>query len=137
MVHAIDEHGGLVLGGSAHEHELGARVQMSLDALFGEELAGALNDVVNAQLAPAQIFGIAAVEQQDGLAVDDQVILIVLDGSFPLAVNGVVHEVISQHLGSLVRCVDGNDVHVSPAGSFTCGKTSDAAESVDSDLDHY
>ena len=60
---------------------------MGLHALGGEELTGALNNVRNVQLAPAEGGGIAAAEEQDGLAVNDQVMLVVGDGAFPLAVE--------------------------------------------------
>ncbi len=109
---------------------------MGLHALGGEELAGALNNVRNVQLAPAEGGGIAAAEEQDGLAVNDQVMLVVGDGAFPLAVDGVMGENVGDLLRSLVRSVDGNDLHVAAAQSHAGRQTADASESADTDFDH-
>ena len=105
---------------------------MGLHALGGEELTGALNNVRNVQLAPAEGGGIAAAEEQDGLAVNDQVMLVVGDGAFPLAVDGVMGENVSDLLRSLVRSVDCNDLHIAAAQSHTA----DASESADTNSNH-
>ena len=136
VVDAVNEHRGLVLRGGAHQHELRAGVQMGLHALGGEELAGALNHVRNVQLTPAEGGGIAAVEEQDGLAVNDQMMLVVGDGAFPLAVDGVMGENVGDLLRSLVRSVDGNDLHVAAAKSHAGRQTTDASESADTNSNH-
>ena len=109
---------------------------MGLHALGGEELAGALNNVRNVQLAPAEGGGVAAAEEQDGLAVNDQVMLVVGDGAFPLAVDGVMGENVSDLLRSLVRSVDSNDLHIAAAQSHAGRQTADASESADTNSNH-
>ena len=54
-VDAADEHRGIVLAGSGEDNDLGAGVQVRLGGFLGQELTGALEDVINAQLAPGEL----------------------------------------------------------------------------------
>src|SRR5699024_4579316 len=118
-VDAADEHWGVVLGGAGENDDLGAGVEMGLGALLGEELAGALEDVVNAQLAPGQLGGIAGAEDLDGLAVHDQVAVHDLDAAVEAAVHGVELGDVGELLRGLVGGVHGDylDVVADDAGT--------------------
>ena len=137
QVDAADEHRGVVLAGAGEDNDLGAGVQVRLGGFLGEELAGALEDVVNAELAPGQVVGIAGVEELDGLAVDDQVAVHDIDAAVEAAVHGVVLHDVSELLGLLVRGVHGDDLDVVTDDAGAEDEAADAAKPVDTNSDAH
>ena len=136
-VDAADEHRGVVLGGAGENNDLGAGIQMRLSGFLGEELAGALEDVINAQLAPGELRGVAAVEELDVLAVHDEVAVDDLDGAVEAAVDGVILRSVSELLGSLVGGVHGDDLDVVTDDAGAEDQTADAAEAIDAYSDAH
>ena len=110
---------------------------MRLSGFLGEELAGALEDVINAQLAPGELRRIAAVEELDVLAVHDEVAVDDLDGAVEAAVDGVILRSVSELLGSLVGGVHGDDLDVVTDDAGAEDQTADAAEAIDAYSDAH
>ena len=96
----------------------------------GEE-AGGLDDDVHAQLAPGQLGGVAVSQHADGLAVDDDVLLVVGDLSVQTTHDGVKLEEVGESL-DVGEVVDGDDLEVdSLLQSGAEEVAADAAEAVD------
>ena len=137
QVDAADEHRSVVLAGAGEDNDLGAGIQVSLGGFLGEELAGALEDVINAQVAPAELAGIAVVEELDGLAVHDEVAVDNFDSAVEAAVDGVVLGGIGQLLGLLVRGVDGDYLDVVADDAGAEDQTADTAKAIDTNTDAH
>lgn len=71
--------------------------------LDGGEDTGGLNNVVGADGAPGDGSGVLLTEDGDGLAVDDELTVLGLDGALEAAVYGIVLE----HVGHVVEGDEG------------------------------
>ena len=136
QVDAADEHRGVVLAGAGEDNDLGAGVQVGLGGFLGQELAGALENIVNAQIAPAELAGVAGVEQLNSLAVDDEVAVGDLDSAVEAAMDGVVLGGIGNLLGLLVRGVHGDYLDVVADNAGTEDQAADASETIDANFNH-
>ena len=138
-VDTADEHRRVVLGRAGEHNDLGAGVQMILRLFLGQERAGALEHILDTQLAPGQELRVAVVEQRDTLAVDDQgrvLAVLVIDGAVEAAVHGIVLHGIRQLLRRFIRCVDGDDLDIVSADCGTEHQSADAAKTIDTNFNH-
>ncbi len=139
VVHAIDEHRRVVLGGGGLHHFLGASVDVLLAGIEGEEEAGGFNHHVGIHFVPLQVGGIALGGEADFLAVDHQVVAF----HAHRAVEAAMHRVVLQHVSQVVRLeqvVDGDDLQVFELGFLRHGAehhAADAAESIDGDANGH
>ena len=90
MVHAVDEHRGVVLGGSRLHNLLGTRLDVLLAGVLGQEEARGLDDDVGADFAPLQVGRILLGRQADLLAIDDQLVAVDGDVALEVAMHGVL-----------------------------------------------
>jgi hypothetical protein len=137
VVHAVDEHRGVVLAGGRQDDLLRAGGEVLLGSFLGQEQARGLDHHVGADLAPLQLGGVLHRGQADLLAVDDQRVAVDRD----LAVEAAVHRVVLEHVGQVVgleQVVDADDLDVLEVAD-RCAEhhAADAAETVDADLDGH
>src|SRR5690606_3906664 len=99
VVHAEDEHRGVVLGRRRQDHLLRTGIDVLLRGFLGQEQAGGLDHHVHADLAPLQVGRVTLLGQADRLAVDHDVLAFDLDIALEAAVDGVV----LQHVGQVIR----------------------------------
>ena len=138
-VNAADEHRRVVLGRAGEHDDLRAGVQMILRLFLGQERAGALEHILDTQLAPGQELRVAVVEQRNALAIDDQgrvLAALAIDRAVKAAVHGIVLHSIRQLLGRLIRRVDGDDLDIVGADRGAEHQTADAAEAIDANFNH-
>ena len=138
-VNAADEHRRVVLGRAGEHDDLRAGVQMILRLFLGQERAGALEHILDTQLAPGQELRVAVVEQRNALAIDDQsrvLAALAIDRAVKAAVHGIVLHGIRQLLGRLIRRVDGDDLDIVGADRGAEHQTADAAEAIDANFNH-
>ena len=112
---------------------------MILRLFLGQERAGALEHILDTQLAPGQELCVAVVEQRDTLAVDDQgrvLAVLVIDGAVETAVHGIVLHGIPQLLRRFIRRVDGDDLDIVSADCGTEHQSADAAKAIDTNFNH-
>jgi hypothetical protein len=114
VVHAIDEHGGVVLGRSREDHFLRAGGQVLFAAGLVQEDAGGFDHDVGADLVPLQVGGVLLLRQADLLAVDDQGVAFDADG----ALEAAVHAVVLQHVGQIVGLQQVVDATTSMSAKF-------------------
>ena len=110
---------------------------MSLSLLFGEEETSRLNYVFSTSLAPADLSGVLACGDTDRLAVYDKEALVHI--VVYSAVEAAVHCVILQHVCHVVygeKVVDCNNLDVVTLGGSAENETTDAAETVNTNLCH-
>ena len=112
---------------------------MGLCVSLGEELAGALENILCAQLAPGQLGRIAGVQDGEALAVDDEELLFVVEAYVCVesAVNGVELDSLGQLTGGLAGSVDADDFDIIGLDSSSESQTADAAKTIDANFDHY
>ena len=138
-VDAADEHRRVVLGRAGEHDDLRAGIQMILCLFLGQERAGALEHILNAQLTPGQELRITVVEQRNTLAVDDQsrvFAFLKINGAVEAAVHGVILHGICQLLRRFVRSVDGDDLNIVSADRGAEYQTADAAKAIDTNFNH-
>ena len=141
-VDAADEHGGVVLCGAGHDDDLCARVDVSLCLLLGQVNAGALENVVNTQLAPGDEGSVAVSlvgEDLDDLAVngDGAVLVVADDFAVEAAMDGVVLYAVCDVGSRMAGSVDSDDLDVVRLdGGSECQRT-DTAKTIDANFDHF
>ena len=138
-VDAADEHRRVVLGRAGEHDDLRAGIQMILRLFLGQERAGALEHILNAQLTPGQELRITVVEQRNTLAVDDQgrvFAFLKINGAVEAAMHGVILHGICQLLGRFVRSIDGDDLNIVSADRGAEYQTADTAEAIDANFNH-
>ena len=106
--------------------------------LFSKEEAGGLDDDVGIHFVPLQIGRILLGGQADLVAVDNHVVAFDLDVAFELAVNRIILQHVSEILGvEQVVDADNLDILVEVLHRGTEDHAADAAETVDTDFDHF
>ena len=135
VVHAVDERAVDVDPGGRDDDLLGASREVHGGLVARPEHAGALEDDVDAELAPGQLRGIALGRGADDLVADAKPALHGL-GVVPAAVHRVVLQQVREHVvGGEIVDVDELDVVAVPAR--TKDVAPDPAEAVDADLDAH
>ena len=140
-VDAADEHRGVVLCGTGHHDDLCAGVDVSLSGLLGEEAAGALENVLHAELAPGQESGVTVLvvrENLNGLAVDGEGACLVVggDATVEATVNGVILDGVSQLACGVTGSIDCDDLDVISLDGGAEGQRADTTETIDTNFDH-
>ena len=135
-IDAADEHRGIVLGRTGQNDDLCACIDVSLSLLGGEESAGALEDILNAHLAPGQLGGVAVADYGNTLAVYGDGAVVRLDGAVEAAVDGVVLYGVGQLSGGLVGSVDCDDLNIVRDDGCSENETTDTAKTIDCYFDH-
>ena len=134
LVDAHDEGGVLVGRGRRDQHLLGAGLDVLARVGRLREEAGRLDDDVDAELAPRQVRGVALRERLDRLAVDDDVVVVVVDGRVETARDRVVLQQVGERL-VVGEVVHRDDLEVGALGEGGAEVVAaDAAEAVDADL---
>ena len=141
-VDAADEHRGVVLRGTGHDDDLGAGVDVGLSLFLIEIHAGALEDVLDTELAPGDEGGVAiglVGENLDNLAVDgDGAVLVVADDfAVEAAVDGIILHAVSDMGSGMAGGVDGDDLDVVGLDGGAEGQRADAAETIDANFDRH
>ena len=114
---------------------------MSLCLLLGEVNAGALENVVNTQLAPGNegsvTVGLVGEDLNDFAVNGYGAVLIVADDfAVEAAVYGVVLDAVSDVGSGMAGSVDGDDLDVIRLDGSAESERTDAAETIDTDFDH-
>ena len=133
VVHAHDEHRGVVLGRGGHDDVLGAGLDVARRLLLREEQARGLDDVLGADFVPAQVRGVLFRGHADGLAVHDQAVLGVIHRAFKPAVDGVILEHV-RHVIRRNQVVDADDLDVRVVHRRAEDETADAAKAIDANF---
>ena len=138
LVDRVDDGLQVVAGRSRDNDLLSASSDVSHALLFAGVEAGALQNNVNADLAPRAILSVLNGVDLDLLAIDDDGILGSFDGVLVLtdlaqerALSGVVLEQVSQHLGA-GQVIDGNNFVALSLKHLTESQTADTAKTIDS-----
>ena len=135
VVDVVDDRGEVVARGSGDDDLLGAGVDVSLGLGLGGVEAGALEDDVNAELAPGELGGVGLLVDGNLLAVDGDGVLaghdLVVTGV--VALRGVVLQEVREHVGG-GEVVDGDDLGALVTEHLTERQTADATKAVDSNL---
>ncbi len=141
QVDAADEHRGVVLRGAGHHDDLRAGVDVSLRLGLVEVNAGALQNVLHAELAPGDEGGVAVGlvgENLDDLAVDGNgaVLVVADDLAIEAAVYGVVLHAVGDVRSGMAGSVDGDNLDVVRLDRGAEREGADAAETIDTNFDH-
>lgn len=107
---------------------------MLAGGLVGQEEAGGLDDVIRADLVPLEVGGVALGGDADGLAVNDELAVLDLDGALEAAVGRVILEHVS-HVVGVEQVVNTYNLDVVALAGGAEDETADASETVDTDLD--
>ena len=137
VVHAIDEHRGLVLGRSREDDFLRAGLEMGLGGHFVQEEPGGFDHDFCADLIPLERGRILDRGEPDLVAVDDE--MVALDRNFP--VETPVDRIVFEHVGQILgfeQVVDPDhlDVFAEVFDRRAEDHASDAPEAVDADFNH-
>ncbi|EKU20364.1 glyceraldehyde-3-phosphate dehydrogenase [Nannochloropsis gaditana CCMP526] len=136
LVHAHDNDLGVVLGRRGHDHLLGAAIQMHLARVLSQKGPRGLAQVAGAQLAPADLLGLASVGGLDAVAVDDDVVALHVHLPVEAPVHGVVLELVCHVLGVGAR-VDGDKVALRVLDGNASHQATNASEAVDAHGDRH
>ena len=114
---------------------------MSLGLLLGQVNAGALEHVLNTELAPGNEGSVAVGlvrENLDDLAVDgDGAVLVVADDfTVEAAVDGVILYAVSDVGSGMAGSADRDDLDIVRLDSSAESQGTDATETVDANFDH-
>ena len=136
LVHAHNEHGGVVLGGGGHDHMLGAGLDVALGLVLGQEQAGGLDDVLRADLLPGQVGGVTLGVHRDHMAVHNDGVI----AGGHLGIDPAVHGVVLQHIGQVIggtQVVDAHDLDLGVLQAAAQDHAADAAKTIDADFDAH
>ena len=143
LVDRVDDGLQVVAGRSGDNDLLSASSDVSHALLFAGVEAGALQNNVNANLAPRAILSVLNGVDLDFLAIDDDRILGSFDGVLVLTdlaqertLSGVVLEQVSQHLGA-GQVIDGNNFVALSLKHLTESQTADTAKTIDSNFNSH
>ena len=90
VVHAHDEHRGIVLGRGGEKDLFGPAGQVPLHFFRGGEFSGALHDVLCPHRGPGNLVGLLTVEHPDPAAVHDEVVPLPAHLALEAAVDAVI-----------------------------------------------
>ena len=137
VIHAIDEHRGLVLGRRGHDDFLGAGLEMCFSTGVVEKEACGFDHDVSTDFVPFQSGWIFDGGEADFVAIDDEVIALDRNLAVEATVNRVVFEHVSEILG-FKKIVDADNLNV--LAEIFNRRTEDhapnASEAVDTDFYH-
>src|SRR6478736_8853314 len=135
VVHADHEHRCVVFARSREHDLLRASGQVLLAARLVEEDTGGFDDGGSAHGAPVELRRIGLSGAADRLAVDDELAV----RNFDTALEAAVHRVVLQHVCEVLdleQIVDRDDLDIATANGSAKNHATDAAEAIDTDLDH-
>ena len=136
LVGAMDHRrDGLGLGGGGQDREPRTSLDVLGQALFRPELAGALQDEIDAKFAPRQARRIRLREHGDAATIDHERVLGRLHVLWVPTVDGVVLEKVGKVFGR-DDVVHRHEIKLLDLGNDSEGGAADAAEPVDSDPWH-
>ena len=140
-VYTADEHRGVILCRAGHDNDLCAGVNVSLSLFLGEVNTGALENVLNTQLAPGNEGSVAVGlvrENLNGLAVygNSAVLIVAADFAVETSVYGVILYAVCDVGSGMARSVDGDDFDIVGLDSSSESQGTDAAETIDANFDH-
>ena len=136
MVHAHDEHRGVVLARRGHDDLLCAGGDVAGSLFLRQEQAGGLDDILRAELAPLQVRGVSLAEHGNDLTVDDQRVL----AAFDVSLAAAVHRIVLEHIGKIIgraQIVDADHVDLGMLEAGTEHHTADTAKAVDTDFNRH
>ena len=136
MVHAHDEHRGVVLARRGHDDLLCAGGDVTGSLFLRQEQAGGLDDILRAELAPLQVRGVSLAEHGNDLTVDDQRVL----AAFDVSLAAAVHRIVLEHIGKVIgraQIVDADHVDLGMLEAGTEHHTADTAKAVDTDFNRH
>ena len=133
LVDTENEDWDVVLWWGGEDNLLGTSLKMELTLLLGKENTGRLANVVGTSRSPLNLGWVGLVEDLDGVSVNLDTTINLLDGSLESSVDGIVLEEIDKIVEGHEWVVDGHDlgdVLVSNEGGSE-DKSTDSSESVD------
>ena len=140
MVHTHDKGGrAVVLGGCGDDHLFGAARQVDGGFFRGVVSAGGFNDVLRAAVIPMELGGIALAVYPDLLAVQDQVLAVMLHAALERPENGVIFYLIDHVVQIGVAQVDAADLIAvaAPLHHDPQRHASDPAKTVDANFNRH
>ena len=142
LVYAVNDSGEIVACGSRDNDLLSACVDMSLRLLLGAVETCALENNVNADLAPGELGSVSLGIDGKGLAVNCDSALLVISGNSMKVLadyaavallSSIILEKVSEH-GGLCEIVDSNYLITRSIKHLSECKTTDTAETIDSNF---
>ena len=136
VVHAHDEHRGVVFGRSGHHDAFCACFEVSLSKFLGQEETSGFHHIVSAHFVPFQVCGILFSGNANLVAVHHQ--HAVFHGN--LALEFAMHGVITKHVSHVIhvqKVIDSNHLHVV---SFCCSsenQSADTAKTVNTNFNFF
>src|SRR4029077_1863476 len=138
VVDAVDDGGVDVLAPGGGDHYLlGAALEVRAGLRLAGEEPGALEHVLDADVAPGELGRVALGAHADAVAVHHHVVAVDLD----LAVEAAVHRVVARQVGvglRVAQVIERDDLHLAGALALVeCAQhvASDAPITIDADLD--
>ena len=140
-VDAADEHRGVVLRRTGHHDDLGTGIDVSLSLRLVEVNTGALENILNTELAPGDQGGVTiglVGENLHDLAVDGNgaVFIVADDFTVETAVNGIILYAVGDVACGMARSIDRDDFDVIGLDGSSESKGADAAETIDTNFNH-
>ena len=136
VVDPHNEHGS-IRGRSRNDDLLGTSLQVQGGLLDSLEDSGGFADNVGSGITPWNLGRVTFREEGDSSSIDDKAVSIHFDGSWVLAVNGIILELVCGVVDRQERIVDGDNGGIGVFNGGTAHKTSDASKSIDSKLNRH
>ena len=135
VVNVIDDGGEVIACGSGNDDLLGAGLDVGGSLVLSGEETGALENYVDAELAPGELFRVRLRVNGDFLAINGNRVLACDDLMLAsiVALRGVILQKMREHLGGS-KVVNGDNLGALMAEHLTESKATDAAKTVDSYL---
>ena len=105
---------------------------MALSFFLGQEQTGRFNNIISADFIPFQVSRIFFCGNADRFAVNDQLAVFNFNGTFELAVHGIITQHIS-HVFNINQVIDADDFNIVSFLSSTENQAADTAKSVNTD----
>ena len=137
VVYAHDKHRGIILGGGGHNDLFGAGIQMGLSLFLGQVDAGGLYDILCADGSPGNIFCVHFIKHLDLVAIDDDRVLLDLNGALETAVHGIVFQHVGHVVGRNKGVVDTDELHTFAINAGAQHQAADTAEPIDTNFDRH
>ncbi len=135
MVNVVNDGGQVVASGSGDYDLLGASLDVGGSLVLGGEETGALENDVDAQLAPRQLFGVRLCVDRNLLAVNGDAVLACDDLVIAsiVALRGVILQQVREHLGG-GEVVNSDDLGALVTEHLTERQAADSTKAVNSYL---